>query len=577
MTNGFTEEEPTPEELLSEIAQLKEQVTQLEAQKNLGRERDPVYFNDRLLDEVARSTRYKYEFALFMVEMDNLESYSKKTGRDATDEVLSMLGTVFKDCLRNTDIICHFEAGKAGMILPYTDDKNAHKTAEKLRQTAERVFSLKSMSSKITLTLSIGVASYPKDAISSEHLKRVVTEALSRAVAKGGNCTCMAVATDASSRSDKSTTDRSLRNETFMQALNDEIQRATRYSQKFSLMILSLGHPGSKGSGLDGETRGIVMSAVFKLTNVTIRTVDKGYLYTDTKFAIILPNTDAEGAQALAHKLIDKLTGNPVARHNGIEINIGANIGIAAFPLDEASADGLIWRAEAALSQSLKKGYNHFALASSTFKLSGKDQGEISDWIAGLKDSGAEIVFSLLASVDLMEHYTRSHSQMVAKYAMAMGQALGLPSFSTRQLRIMALFHDLGKVCIPPTIITKPATLTSDEWEWIFKHPQFGADILAQFPEFADCSLTILAHHERWDGKGYPQRLKGEAIPLESQIIAVAEAYDDMVTQRPYKKLKSPAEAIEELKRNAGTQFDPTVVKVFIKTLEKLEHESSPA
>ncbi|MGA2368197.1 MAG: HD domain-containing phosphohydrolase [Dehalococcoidia bacterium] len=568
------DDEKTTEQLESEIAKLKEQIAKLEAAKTPpDRKNDPEYFNERLEEEVARSTRYKYEISVLYIELDNLEAYSKKFGNEPTQEIVSMYRTILRDAVRNTDMYCQLEPGKTAVILPYTNTEGAVKVAERIRQTVERVFALNSMSTKIKLTATIGVASYPKDAVAYDHLVRVVTEAFSRGKDKGGNLSCTAVATDASSGGRKESDEKSLQNETFLQALNDEVLRSSRYVQKFSLMILSISNLENKILGLDGEARAKIMQAIYKLLNATMRTVDRNYLYTDTKFAVVLPGTDGDGAQAAAQKLIQSLTRYPIIRNNGVDVNIFANVGIACFPTDEVSKDGLIRRAEAALNQSIIKGNNQFMLASSTLELAGKN---LNEWIVNLKQGGPSTIYNLLASLDLTEHYSRPHSHTVAKYSIAMAQAVGLPEASVKQLRIMALMHDVGKICIPASIITKAGALNAQEWEQMVKHPQYGAEILEQFPEFATCAQVVLAHHERWDGKGYPHKIGGDQIPLESQIIAVTEAYDDMVTPRPYKKHLSAQEAIQEIKKNAGTQFDPSVVKVFLRVVNKLDKVPAP-
>ncbi|MGA2159356.1 MAG: HD domain-containing phosphohydrolase [Dehalococcoidia bacterium] len=570
---NIQDDEKTVEQLENEIAKLKEQIAKLEAAKTpLERKNDPGYFNERLEEEVARSTRYKYEISVLYIELDNLDVYLKKYGEGPTQEIVSMYGTVLRDAVRNTDIYCHVEPGKTAVMLPYTNAEGTLKVAEKIRQTVERVFSFNSMSTKVKLTATIGMASYPKDAVSYDHLVKVVTEAFSRGKDKGGNSSCMAVATDAGASGGKGCEDKSLQNDTFLQALNDEVLRSSRYGQKFSLMILSISNLENKILGLDGEARAIIMRAIYKLLNVTMRTVDRNYLYTDSKFAIVLPGTDADGAQATAQKLIQSLTNYPIVRNNGVDVNIFANVGIACFPADEVSKDGLIRRAESALSQSIIKGNNQFMLASSALELAGKN---INEWIANLKQGGPPTIYNLLASLDLTEHYSRPHSHTVAKYSVAMAQAVGLPGASVKQLRIMALMHDVGKICISASVITKPGQLNAQEWDEMAKHPQYGSQILEQFPEFATCAQVVLAHHERWDGKGYPHKISGDQIPLESQIIAVTEAYDDMVTPRPYKKHLSVQEAIEEIKKNAGTQFDPSVVKVFLRVIDKLDNIQS--
>jgi HD-GYP domain-containing protein (c-di-GMP phosphodiesterase class II) len=152
---------------------------------------------------------------------------------------------------------------------------------------------------------------------------------------------------------------------------------------------------------------------------------------------------------------------------------------------------------------------------------------------------------------------------------MEIGHVLGLPSKTMRRLRVMALLHDIGKISLPVAIIRKTASLSSHERELIMRHPELGAKILEQWPDFAFCAPIVLAHHERFDGKGYPNHLKADQIPLEASIISVAEAYDDMISPRPYHKQISPSEAFVELKVNAETQFNPNMVTALIKVESK--------
>jgi HD-GYP domain-containing protein (c-di-GMP phosphodiesterase class II) len=251
--------------------------------------------------------------------------------------------------------------------------------------------------------------------------------------------------------------------------------------------------------------------------------------------------------------------------------SVSVNIGIAGFPFDDVSREGLLKRAEAALAESVKKGTNNFTSASALVKSSSKKLWDVQEWVAHLKEAGPEAMYNMVASLDLTEQYARPHSQSVARYAMAIGQGMNLPTSALRQLRTIALFHDLGKLCMQPDLITKPSRLAAREWELMLKHPQFGAEIIEQFPEFKYCVRPILSHHERWDGKGYPNGLKGDKIPAEARIIAVAEALDDMVTSRPYKQRMPMKDAIEELKRNASTQFDPAAVEALIKAAVQMQ------
>ncbi len=204
-----------------------------------------------------------------------------------------------------------------------------------------------------------------------------------------------------------------------------------------------------------------------------------------------------------------------------------------------------------------------FALARETFQV-----------YLEMSEAYTDTVRSLVAALEAKDLYTRGHSERVARYARAIASALGMSSAQTDRIEIAALMHDIGKVGIGKGILSKPGKLTAEEVREIRSHPATGMTILSDLRVLSDLSRIVVAHHERWDGSGYPNGLSGEAIPFESRILAVADAYDAMTSNRPYRGALSRTEAVDEVQRGSGIQFDSTVVAAFMSSPELGGHES---
>jgi diguanylate cyclase (GGDEF)-like protein len=157
------------------------------------------------------------------------------------------------------------------------------------------------------------------------------------------------------------------------------------------------------------------------------------------------------------------------------------------------------------------------------------------------------------------------HSHRVSKLCEKFGMALGMGDDDINKLKAISHLHDIGKIAIDEAILNKPGKLTADEWETIKKHPEIGARIISTSDEYVVIADDILSHHERFDGQGYPFGISGTKIPIRARIIAIIDAFDAMTSDRPYRKAMPQKEAVEELKRCAGTQFDPELVRVFIR------------
>ena len=194
---------------------------------------------------------------------------------------------------------------------------------------------------------------------------------------------------------------------------------------------------------------------------------------------------------------------------------------------------------------------------------------ELSEAYAVLEQDALEAVETLNATVDARDPYTAGHSQRVQEIAVSIARELGLEGRELDAVGHAGLFHDIGKLGVPDAILTKPAKLTVQEYELMKQHPADGAKIVAKFGRLRDAVPLIRHHHERWDGDGYPHRLRGSSIPLGAAIVGLADAWDAMTTDRPYHRALAPREAEAELRKNRGRQFAPAVVDAFFHVLER--------
>ena len=397
----------------------------------------------------------------------------------------------------------------------------------------------------------------------------------------------------------------------FMEALSSEWKRSSRASRSFALVLMDLdrfkfvndfyGH-------LEGD---LVLQRVGQILETNCRRSDVVARYGGDEFVILMPETTMEQARQLSSKLRGWVAADPLLR----EKNISASFGIACYPLHGASPQELIQVADASMYLSKHQGGNTVSTADHVdpnearrwkrdvleaylgvtlkrlFTTGPEAFEEIylrlrqftdslpctevvqeppPDGPRALPQSILDTVTSLAYAVDAKDQYTQGHSQKVSAYAALLAEALGMADLEVEEIRLGAVLHDVGKVGIPEAILNKSGPLNLEEWDTMKTHVTFGGKLLEPLVPLARIREMVLHHHEFFDGSGYPEALAGDKIPLGARIITIADSYDTITSDRSYKKGRTADQALSELERCSGTQFDPQLIAAFVRAMRQL-------
>jgi diguanylate cyclase (GGDEF)-like protein len=348
----------------------------------------------------------------------------------------------------------------------------------------------------------------------------------------------------------------------FQDRLVHECERAYRFGDTFMLILLDLDNFRAVNDRHGHRTGDIILLDLARRVKAQLRDIDLVSRFGGDRFAMILPHTYEAGGVQVAERIRQNVAGWVFFTDDAAEVRLTVSIGMCSYPSDGASAPDLVDVAGKALAFAKAMGGNQIQLYR---ELPAK---EAPGNVVSLPHSGREaIVRSLAAAVDVRDGYTHTHSNLVSELSAAVARRLGLSASEVGHVSVGALLHDVGKIGIPDAILTKAGSLNPEEWECIQEHPVLGKQILEQAPELTDITPLVLHHQERYDGSGYPLKLTGDDIPLGARIIAAADAYHAIVSDRPYRSRRSHSEAVRELSRCSGAQFDPAVVQHLLTVL----------
>ena len=354
----------------------------------------------------------------------------------------------------------------------------------------------------------------------------------------------------------------------FHERLDHEIARGSRFGTTFSLIMLDI-DLFKAYNDIHGHLAGDeILRRIAVCIQTSVRSLDIAFRYGGEEFTIVLPEARLDDAYKVAERIRKTIS----TRTSFKAPPITASLGVANWPIDGVMKAEIISCADAALYRAKQTGRNRTCLSSDV----AKPATPLVSVELEARSRALSIIYALAATVDAKDHYTYGHSKKVSDYAVAVGEAMELSQDRIDLVRAAGLLHDIGKVGIPDSTLNKKGTLSDEEWGLVKDHPKLGVEILRHVIDLVNCLPVILHHHERFDGAGYPSGLKGENIPLEARILAVADAFDAITSPRPYREQLSSKEALEELKRCVGAQFDPKVIEVFFKvirpaTLKRLE------
>jgi diguanylate cyclase (GGDEF)-like protein len=355
---------------------------------------------------------------------------------------------------------------------------------------------------------------------------------------------------------------------TLLAALFAEVERANRYDRSLSVAFVDIDHFKAVNDTYGHAAGDTVLRGVAQTIKDHVRESDVVGRYGGEEFMLLLAETGVEEGAVLTEKLRLLVARQRFTVAADTDVAITISIGIAGGSGGTLRTDTLVRDADAAMYSAKSLGRNQTYIFAEPDDNARVPRAPISPAGRALaveigRSARDAATASLTSVIAPLPHYRGQPSALIASIVTVMARSLDLPENEVDRIRVAALLHDVGKVAVPQDILDKPAPLTSTEWRTVVQHPRIGQVILEQAAALKEAVPIILHHHERYSGHGYPFGLRGNDIPLGARIVSIADAYDAMTHDRPYKRAISHEDAVAELRRHAGTQFDPEMVTLF--------------
>jgi diguanylate cyclase (GGDEF)-like protein/PAS domain S-box-containing protein len=367
----------------------------------------------------------------------------------------------------------------------------------------------------------------------------------------------------------------------FVSAIESEFERSKRLSEDLSVIMIDIDYFKSINDVYGHPFGDIVLKQFSRLIKSQVRVYDVVVRFGGEEFIIIAPNTGKREALTLAHRMMGAITAHNFGdkKHS---VKIKASAAVCTYPHDKSisSSADFINTADKILEKVKEAGGNRVYSLDDLGKAHGEigvpqqepTVDELKEKINRLTARGnqsvIEAIFAFAKTIELKDRYTGDHVEKTIHYSATLARSLGLPSNEIETIKEASILHDLGKVGISESILLKPGKLTKREREIIQRHPQIGVDIIRPLHFLRELIPIIRHHHEWWNGKGYPDKLKKESIPIGARIVAIADVYQALTSDRPYHKAYPKEEAIRIIKNGSGTQFDPRIVEAFLDVVE---------